>query len=162
MFDKMSFFNYYVLLIRKIKLKRQVKISFRYLLIYYIFYVQFILSQIKNKFEELNILSELKFPLIYDHLQVKDLRSIVLDYLPIYSEKLGRTCYIFIDGIDHAARASDKKETFLSQIPQPDTIHGDVKFVLVGQSIDNEDINRLVSDENAVCKSLLGLKEQEK
>lgn len=120
-----------------------------------------ILSQIKKKFEELNILSELKFPLIYDHLQVKDLRSIVLDYLPIYSEKLGRTCYIFIDGIDHAARASDKKETFLSQIPQPDTIHGDVKFVLVGQSIDNEDINRLVSDENAVCKSLPGLKEQD-
>ena len=119
------------------------------------------LSRIKKKFEELNILSELKFPLIYDHLQVSEIRSLVMDYLPIYSEKPGRTCYIFIDGIDHAARASEKKDTFLSQIPRPESIRGNVKFILVGQSIDNEDINRLICDENVNCLNLPWLKEQD-
>ncbi|MDE6520607.1 MAG: dsDNA nuclease domain-containing protein [Ruminococcus sp.] len=107
-----------------------------------------ILNQIKKKFEELNILSEQHFPLIFDRLNVNELRQFVLKYLPIYADKLGRTCYIFIDGIDHAARSADQRTSLISQLPEPSEISDNVKFVLVGQPIDNENISRLIKCTN--------------
>lgn len=97
-----------------------------------------ILSQIKSKFEELNLLSKLEFPLLYDYLTITELRSAVLKFLPIYAEKSGRTCYLFIDGIDHAARANNAKDTFLSQLPRPEEVSDGVKFIFVGQPINDK------------------------
>ena len=97
-----------------------------------------ILSQIKSKFEALNILSELEFPLLYDYLTITELRAAVFKFLPIYAEKCGRTCYLFIDGMDHAARSSKNKDTFLSQLPHPDEVGDGVKFILVGQPINDK------------------------
>lgn len=97
-----------------------------------------ILSQIKSKFEELNLLSELEFPLLYDYLTITKLRAAVFKFLPVYAEKCGRTCYLFIDGMDHAARSSKTKDTFLSQLPRPDEVGNGVKFILVGQPINDK------------------------
>ena len=97
-----------------------------------------ILSQIKSKFEELNLLSELEFPLLYDYLTITELRAAVFKFLPVYAEKCGRTCYLFIDGMDHAARSSKNKDTFLSQLPHPDEVGDGVKFILVGQPINDK------------------------
>lgn len=97
-----------------------------------------ILSQIKSKFEELNLLSELEFPLLYDYLTITELRAAVFKFLPVYAEKCGRTCYLFIDGMDHAARSSKTKDTFLSQLPRPDEVGNGVKFILVGQPINDK------------------------
>jgi len=97
-----------------------------------------ILHQIKRKFEELHLLSELEFPLLYDYLTITELRSAVLKYLPIYAEKCGRTCYLFIDGMDHAARSNKANDTFLSQLPRPEEVGDGVKFIFVGQPINDK------------------------
>lgn len=97
-----------------------------------------ILYQIKSKFENLNLLSELEFPILYDYLTITELRAAVFKFLPIYAEKCGRTCYLFIDGMDHAARSSKTKDTFLSQLPRPDEVGEGVKFILVGQPINDK------------------------
>ena len=94
-----------------------------------------ILTQLRNKFSELNILSSIEFPIAYRFLSVTELRTYALKYLPIYSSVTGKTCYFFIDGIDHAARSYDARNSFLMQIPKPEEINGDVKFILVGQPI---------------------------
>ena len=70
-----------------------------------------ILAQIKAKFAELGILSELSFPIVYQYLTVTEMRTYVLKYLPIYSEKIGRECFFFIDGIDHPARSKSSKNS---------------------------------------------------
>lgn len=69
---------------------------------------------------------------------ISELRSAVLKYLPIYSEKCGRTCYLFIDGMDHAARSNKSKDTFLSQLPRPEEVGDGVKFIFVGQPINDK------------------------
>lgn len=97
-----------------------------------------ILTQIKNKFEELNMLSKIEFPIVYQYLSVSDMRKYVLKYLPLYSQKIGRTCYFFIDGMDHAARSRDVRNSFLMQIPKPEEIGDGVKFILVGQPINDK------------------------
>lgn len=96
-----------------------------------------ILYQIKRKFEELNLLNELEFPLIYDYLSVTELRSAALKFLPIYAQKCGRICYLFIDGMDHAARFNKGSNTFLSQLPKPDEIGDGIKFIYVGQPLND-------------------------
>ena len=116
-----------------------------------------ILNQIKKRFEELDILSEQHFPLIFDHLSVSELRQLVLKYLPTYADKLGRTCYIFIDGIDHAARSKDQRTSLISQLPNPSEISDNVKFVLVGQPIDNEIIQHLLNSSSVSSYELPGL-----
>ena len=92
-----------------------------------------ILSQLKLKFEELKILSDLNFPPIFDYLPIPKLREYVLSFLPIYASKMGRDCYLFIDGMDHAARAENKNISFLSQLPRPEEVGNGVKFIFVGQ-----------------------------
>ena len=97
-----------------------------------------ILTQLKKHFEAQNLLHELKFPLIYSYLSVMEMREAVLKYLPEYAKSKGRTCYLFIDGLDHAARARDARNSFLSQLPLPNEISGDVKIILVGQPINDK------------------------
>ncbi len=97
-----------------------------------------ILQQLKKYFEAHNLLYELRFPLIYNYLSVQEMRETVLKYLPEYAKAIGRTCYLFIDGLDHAARARDARNSFLSQLPLPQEIDGNVKFVLVGQPINDK------------------------
>lgn len=97
-----------------------------------------ILHQLKKYFEKHNLLCELGFPLIYNYLSVSEMRNVALKYLPEYAKAVGRTCYLFIDGLDHAARARDAHNSFLSQLPLPDEIDGDVKIILVGQPINDK------------------------
>ena len=92
-----------------------------------------ILFQLKEKFEAMHLLSEYNFPLIYDYLNDLELKKLVLDYLSKYASITNKTCNVFIDGIDHAARYVGT--TFLSELPMPDEIPENVKFVLVGQPL---------------------------
>ena len=94
-----------------------------------------ILAQLKKEFEEKGILSEIEFPLVYSYLSVSQLREAVLRYLPIYADITGHPCYIFIDGLDHAARSKNARESFLFQLPRPEEIDESVKFILVSQPI---------------------------
>ena len=74
-----------------------------------------ILVQLKKKFEENNLLSVVKFPLIYQFMSVSEMRETVIHFLPEYAKCIGRPCYFFIDGLDHAARSKDARNSFLSQ-----------------------------------------------
>lgn len=107
-----------------------------------------ILVQLKEKFEEQGILSNIKFPIEYQYLNVQEMREYVIKYLPIYANILGRTCYLFIDGIDHAARSINNRNTFLSQIPEPEEIGENVKFILIGQPINDKYPNFLIKNES--------------
>lgn len=95
-----------------------------------------ILLQLREKFEVLGILQEINFPLIYDYLDEKEMRLTALKYLKIYSDKTKKDCILIIDGIDHAARA--KSNNFLSELPYADEIPDGIKFVLVGQPINDK------------------------
>lgn len=103
-----------------------------------------ILTQLKDKFEKIGKLYECEFPLIYSYLSVTEKREQVLKYLPIYANAIGRTCYVFIDGLDHAARANNARETFLSQLPLPEEIGDNVKIILVGQPVNDKYPKRLL------------------
>lgn len=92
-----------------------------------------ILFQLKEKFEELNVLSKYNFPLVYDYLDDTELKKLVLKYLDIYVLETNKICNIFIDGIDHAARYSGT--TFLNELPMPNEIPNNIKFILVGQPL---------------------------
>lgn len=93
-----------------------------------------ILEQLKKKFIEFNNLYEIKFPLIYDYITPSELKTLTLKFLKKYSEIANKQCVVFIDGIDHAARFSnDIGQTYLSDLPMPNEIEGNVKFVIVGQ-----------------------------
>ena len=116
-----------------------------------------ILTQMKKKFEELKMLSSIEFPIIYKYMSVSEMRRYALKYLPIYSQKIGRTCYFFIDGVDHAARSSDARNSFLMQIPQPEEIGDGVKFILVGQPINDKYPSWLVKNSNIEYMSMPSL-----
>ncbi len=107
-----------------------------------------ILTQIKKKFEELKMLSIVEFPIIYRYLSVSEMRRYVLKYLPVYAQKIGRTCYFFIDGVDHAARSIDARNSFLMQLPRPEEIGDGVKFILVGQPINDRYPNWLIKNQD--------------
>ena len=92
-----------------------------------------LLTQLKKGFEELGKLCDVKFPLIYSSLSVSEMRNTVLKYLPLYASLIEHTCYIFIDGLDHAARSKDVRNSLLYQLPHPDEVGEQVKFVLVSQ-----------------------------
>lgn len=96
-----------------------------------------ILVQLKKKFEENNLLSVVNFPLIYQFMCPSEMRETVIRFLPEYAKCIGRPCYFFIDGLDHAARSRDARNSFLSQLPRPEEIGDDFYFVLVGQPIND-------------------------
>lgn len=52
-----------------------------------------ILVQLKKKFEENNLLSVVKFPLIYQFMSVSEMRETVIHFLPEYAKCIGRPCY---------------------------------------------------------------------
>lgn len=105
-----------------------------------------LLTQLKKHFEKQNLLYKLKFPLIYNYLSVTEMKDAVLKYLPEYANSIGRTCYVFIDGLDHAARSSNSRNSFLAQLPHPNEINGNVKIVLVGQPINDKYPRQLISN----------------
>lgn len=120
-----------------------------------------ILSQMKEKFERLGILSELEFPLVYGFLSVTEMRIYALKYLPLYAKEIGRTCYFFIDGIDHAARSNDSRNSFLHQLPQPNEIGDGVKFILVGQPINDKYPNWMISNNEISYHKIPSLMEED-
>ena len=71
-------------------------------------------------------------PVICDYLSDIDLRSEVLRLLGVMSQETGKTVYVCIDGIDHAAR-SNLPVTFLSSLYSPTEIPNGVCYVIVGQ-----------------------------
>lgn len=112
---------------------------------------KYLLNELKNKFSKLELLWDIQFPLTYGFMEIDAMRSTVLKYLAIYAQKMGRTCFVFIDGIDHAARsryAAD--ETFLSQLPLPGEISGNVKFILVGQPLNDKYPSWIDNKDNAL------------
>lgn len=120
-----------------------------------------ILQQLKVNLEKLNLLSELKFPLIYDYLTVTELRECVLKFLPTYAQILEKNCYIFIDGLDHAARSDDARNSFLSQIPTTQEIGDKVKFILIGQPVNDKYPNWLVNNQTIEYCELPSLEERD-
>ena len=70
-------------------------------------------------------------------MSVSEMRETVIHFLPEYAKCIGRPCYFFIDGLDHAARSKDARNSFLSQLPRPEEIGDDFYFVLVGQPIND-------------------------
>ena len=95
-----------------------------------------LLYQLQRKFAELKILYEIKFPLCYGFMSNQEKRDVVLKYLGVYSQTIKREIYVFIDGIDHAARAAQKGSvTFLDSLPQGEEINSNVKFIYVGQPL---------------------------
>ena len=96
-----------------------------------------ILVQLKKKFEEKNLLSVVKFPLIYRFMSVTEMRETSIHFLPEYAKCIGRPCYFFIDGLDHAARSKDVRNSFLEQLPRPEEMGKDFFFVLVGQPVND-------------------------
>lgn len=120
-----------------------------------------LLTQLKKYFEQNSLLYELNFPLIYNYLSVSEMREKVLEYLPLYAKAIGRTCYLFIDGLDHAARSKDSRNSFLSQLPLPNEIGTDVKFVLVGQPINDKYPHQLINNEQIEYIDLPALEESD-
>lgn len=106
-----------------------------------------LLTQLKAYFEKQNMLYELNFPLKYNYLSVTEMREMVLKYLPLYAKTVGHTCYVFIDGLDHAARSRNARNSFLSQLPLPNEIDGDVRIVLVGQPINDKYPHQLIKND---------------
>ncbi len=94
-----------------------------------------ILTQLRKKFSELNLLYDVRFPLDYSYMSIAEMRSVALKYLPIYARHIGRKIFLFIDGLDHAARCKNFQMTFLQQLPEPNEIDENIKFVLVGQPV---------------------------
>ena len=116
-----------------------------------------ILVQLKKKFEENNLLSVVKFPFIYQFMSVSEMRETVIHFLPEYAKCIGRPCYFFIDGLDHAARSKDARNSFLSQLPRPEEIGDDFYFVLVGQPI-NDGYPSWMKDNKGITYYSIGLK----
>ena len=108
-----------------------------------------ILVQLKKKFEENNLLSVVKFPLIYQFMSASEMRETVIRFLPEYAKSVGRPCYFFIDGLDHAARSKDARNSFLSQLPRPEEVGDDFYFILVGQPI-NEGYPSWMKDNKSI------------
>ena len=118
-----------------------------------------ILTQLKKYFEKHNMLYKLNFPLVYNYLSVTEMKEIALKYLQEYAKLMGRTCYLFIDGLDHAARSRNVHHSFLSQLPLPNEINGDVKIVLVGQPINDKYPHQLINNDRVEYISLPTLEE---
>ena len=89
-----------------------------------------ILTQLRSNFSKLHLLYDVCFPLIYSFMSILEKRATALKFLPIYAEKIQKPVYLFIDGLDHAARCKDYQSTFLQQLPSPDEIGENIKFVL--------------------------------
>ena len=106
-----------------------------------------ILVQLQDKFSEMGILAEIGFPIAYQYLNVSDMRDYAIRFLPIYANHIGRTSYIFIDGLDHAARSIDSRNSFLLQLPKPEDIGGNIKFILIGQPVNDKYPSWLVNNE---------------
>lgn len=118
-----------------------------------------LLKQLKDKFEKIGKLCEFEFPLIYSYLSVTEKREKVLEYLPLYAKIIGRTCYVFIDGLDHAARSNDARNSFLPQLPLPEEIGEAVKIILVGQPVNDKYPTRLLCNKQIEYISLPVLEE---
>lgn len=118
-----------------------------------------LLMQLKDKFEKIGKLCEFGFPLIYRYLSVTEKREKVLEYLPLYAKTIGRTCYVFIDGLDYAARSNDARKSFLPQLPLPEEIGEAVKIILVGQPVNDKYPTRLLRNEQIEYISLPVLEE---
>ena len=74
-----------------------------------------------------------KVPVINELLTLEQMRTTFFDIASAYAKDRGRDFIVAIDGIDHAARALNVKDTFLPTLPSPEYLPRNVKIVLAGQ-----------------------------
>ena len=73
-----------------------------------------------------------RIPIFNEICRDDDLRAEVLRLAKILSDKRGSNTVLAIDGIDHAARATEKL-TFLKRLPSPESIPEGVRLLISGQ-----------------------------
>ena len=72
-------------------------------------------------------------PVINDLMNLEQKRCTFFRIASEYASARGRSFIVAIDGIDHAARAANIENTFLSTLPNPEFIPSNVKIVIAGQ-----------------------------
>lgn len=93
-----------------------------------------LLAQLKNKLK--GRLSKYDVPLRSDFLSISAKKSEFLRISNEFAKDRRRKFIIAVDGIDHAARAGVKTETFLETLIDPEYIPENIKFFISGQPID--------------------------
>lgn len=78
-------------------------------------------------------LSKYKVPLQNDFLTLEQKKDVVINIASRYASDENIKFIIAIDGIDHAARAFDIKETFLNSLPDPEYLPYNIRFIILGQ-----------------------------
>ena len=78
-------------------------------------------------------LSRYNVPVVNELMTLEEKRKRFFEIASKYAEDRGAAFVVAIDGIDHAARASNIENTFLPTIPNPEYIPPNVKILLAGQ-----------------------------
>lgn len=74
-----------------------------------------------------------RVPVINDLMTLEQKRTTFFRIASEYANDRGKAFVIAIDGIDHAARATNIENTFLPTLPSPEYIPSNVKILLAGQ-----------------------------
>ncbi len=78
-------------------------------------------------------LSKYNVPVVNDLMTLEEKRKRFFEIASRYANDRGSVFVVAIDGIDHAARASNIENTFLPTLPNPEYIPSNVKILLAGQ-----------------------------
>ena len=78
-------------------------------------------------------LARYNVPVTIELMTLEEKRNRFFEIASNYAKDRGVTFVIAIDGIDHAARASNIQNTFLPTLPNPEYIPSNVKILLAGQ-----------------------------
>ena len=78
-------------------------------------------------------LSRYNVPVVNELMTLDEKRTRFFEIASKYAEDRGTAFIVAIDGIDHAARASNIENTFLPTLPNPEYIPPNVKILLAGQ-----------------------------
>lgn len=98
-------------------------------------------------------LQKYKVPLQNDFMTLEDMKKKFFEIASKYAFDEEITFVVAIDGIDHAARASGGKETFLNTLPNPIFIPKNVKLLIAGQPEEGyEEYPRWIREENENVK----------
>ncbi len=78
-------------------------------------------------------LSRYNVPVVNELMTLGEKRNRFFEIASKYAEDRGTVFVVAIDGVDHAARASNIENTFLPTLPNPEYIPPNVKILLAGQ-----------------------------
>lgn len=74
-----------------------------------------------------------RVPVVNELMTLKEKRKRFFEIASMYAKDRGKDFIVAIDGIDHAARATNIDNTFLPTLPNPEYIPSNVKLILAGQ-----------------------------